>query len=101
MNSDTPRTDAEFSRIVNSGCLPECNSYGHAEKCPYCNPELVLRDFTESLERENKQLRDGLKVCKEALESCEVLDGVRVFDIRIIDNALSHTYIQSLKDSHA
>lgn len=50
--SDTPRTDAEEKRINESGCLPECDSIGHAGNCPFASPEVQMADFARELERE-------------------------------------------------
>lgn len=64
----TPRTDAEWERLLNATCLPGCNSQGHEEKCPYCNPEVCLADFARQLERELVEARKDKERLKWMVE---------------------------------
>lgn len=62
--SDTPRTDAEFQRVMEAGCLSGCDSIAHEEKCPVAFPDVLMRDFARHLERElasYEQLEKDLK----------------------------------------
>lgn len=58
----TPLTDAYENEVAEGGCLPDCNSFGHNEKCPVCNPDFLLADFARTLERK-------LNLAVEALRS--------------------------------
>lgn len=49
--SDTPITDRAQERIHNATCLPDCDSYGHNERCPYASPEIQAFEFARQLER--------------------------------------------------
>lgn len=63
MNSDTPRTDA----VVRS----------HCEDGPFVtNHHIALSEFARTLERENQQLREGLRVCVEALNELLTNDSI-------------------------
>jgi hypothetical protein len=63
MNSDTPRTDA----VIDSMMFNRASVVGSH----VVFTQMVLAGFARELERENQQLRDGLKVCKEALSKCD------------------------------
>lgn len=68
---DTPRTDAECNRILNSECLPDCDEYGHENNCPQCFPERPMAAFARQLERENQELRAALEAIRAAAKNAQ------------------------------
>lgn len=53
-------------------CPPECNSYGHDEKCMNCDPLAVLEAERDELKAENERLKEQLIESDCALATCDV-----------------------------
>ena len=89
----TPLTDAALANIRESGCMDNCDSFGHDELCPYVNPENVLATFTRGLERDCMTLALRMYAMDmNAPETNEVLERWRprveaLLQNQMIDNA--------------
>lgn len=116
MNSDTPRTDALRAKypFSKSNFFDILSEYQNLErlliqecKDHFRNVETERglksqkRQRIQDLERENQQLRDGLKVCKEALKEIDddLKENMPEYErLNSANLALSHPAVQGLKD---
>lgn len=65
--SDTPITDRAQARIHEANCLPDCDSYGHNERCPYASPEVQAFETARQLERMCNELYERLAYARDSV----------------------------------